>query len=898
MRNKFCDDSVLTNEASVEQFFINRLLADFGYDDGEIVPKASIQTLRVSRGTRTQPYKPDYALKSGSTIRWIIDAKSPSESLRDHTDQCSSYCLMLNQSYRNENPVRYFLLSNGFFTELYQWDMDEPILTLRFEDFTDANPQYQQLRTMLSPAAFSYSLPAHQQDSFVLEKKSLSEVNAAFAYCHQYIYRKDNMSQAAAFEEFVKVVFLKLLSDRSIRDRYPRIVSEERIEIPAQEVRFSLRWLRDREVDDPNPLNTIQFRNLLNSLEHDIQRGTRKRIFDVDDTIALSPETIRGVVEKLEHIFLFGIDADLNGRLFETFLNATMRGKDLGQFFTPRSIVKLGTLLGQIKVGIVRPDGSTHTDRVMDACCGTGGYLIEALADMWGKVGNNTALTAQQKERLKKTIATDHVYGVDVGKEPPLARIARMNMFLHGDGGSSIFQCDALDKRITAMPTDTPELLAEKTQLRDLLDQHPEGFVDVVLTNPPFAKHYDRRTNYEAHILDAYQIAYRTQGGRRAARPTLKSSYMFLERYHTLLKPSGRLVTVIDDGILGGSDASWMRDFIRQNFIVEAVVSLPGDAFQRSKARVKTSLLVLRKRRHDENGAVESGQPSVFMYACKYVGVDDSPRQRSLPIDRENRRLAEQEIRDVADLFRRFLQGDPSVAEYTVPGDRIADRMDVKSCWIPPGRLTGSWNTRGLTVVTVSELVDPVDFDVVDNDDVILTTDNTEFVTYLRVRYDGVAEAGDEIVADDSTYQKLYRVHSGQIVVSHIGATYGATAIVPPELDGCVVTTEYSVLVPKFHVDPHVVWALLRSPEARANMLLLATGISRTRVRWEHLSQLVLPYPGQELEQTVAEKLHEADELDKRSVDLRTNAVNQLEGDLFLNDGRAREILLAFKPPK
>jgi len=44
-------------------------------------------------------------------------------------------------------------------------------------------------------------------------------------------------------------------------------------------------------------------------------------------------------VRRLEHTFLFGIDVDLNGRLFETFLSATMRGKDLGQFFTPRSIV-------------------------------------------------------------------------------------------------------------------------------------------------------------------------------------------------------------------------------------------------------------------------------------------------------------------------------------------------------------------------------------------------------------------------------------------------------------------------------------------------------------------------------------------------------------------------------
>ena len=66
-------------------------------------------------------------------------------------------------------------------------------------------------------------------------------------------------------------------------------------------------------------------------MERDIARGTRKWIFDAGSQINLKPETIQRVVKKLEKLFLFGID--LNGRLFETFLNATMRGKDLGQFF-------------------------------------------------------------------------------------------------------------------------------------------------------------------------------------------------------------------------------------------------------------------------------------------------------------------------------------------------------------------------------------------------------------------------------------------------------------------------------------------------------------------------------------------------------------------------------------
>ena len=46
----------------------------------------------------------------------------------------------------------------------------------------------------------------------------------------------------------------------------------------------------------------------------------------------MKPSTILEVVRQLEHFDLHGIDEDLNGRMFETFLNATVRGKELGSF--------------------------------------------------------------------------------------------------------------------------------------------------------------------------------------------------------------------------------------------------------------------------------------------------------------------------------------------------------------------------------------------------------------------------------------------------------------------------------------------------------------------------------------------------------------------------------------
>jgi len=233
--------------------------------------------------------------------------------------------------------------------------------------------------------------------------------------------------------------------------------------------------------------------------------------------------------------------------MFETFLNATLRGKDLGcgQYFTPRSVAKLATRLAALRAG---PD---HTDVVLDACCGTGGFLIEALTEMWLRIDSNSSLSQSERKRHKKIVAEQSLYGVDVARDPALACIARINMYLHGDGGSRIYQLDASDKATKALDNDDVELKGEKREFRKLLLEQKAGFAHVVLTNPPFAKEYSRSQEPEAELLDEYDLAFDTARGKRKPLRRLRSSVMFLERYYDLLVPGGMLVSVVDDGILG-----------------------------------------------------------------------------------------------------------------------------------------------------------------------------------------------------------------------------------------------------------------------------------------------------------------------------------------------------------
>lgn len=892
--NKFCALADLSNEASVEQFFVNRLLSDLGYRDSQIAPKQSLSTHSVSLGRRRVNYRPDYALKVRNRVRWICDAKAVNESLDDWVGQCASYCLELNRG-ESDNPVEFYLLTNGATTRVYRWDSDVPVLSLQFTDFVDGNAMFDRLRDLLGVGAFSTRNRAvtrrPSEGMVTLHRKSVSELNADFAWAHRYIYRRENLSYSAAFMEFVKVIFLKLLSDREVHASSDAVINEAgEISVAASEVRFSRRWIEDRERDHPNPLDALQFQRLLQGLETEIRQGTKKRIFRTDERLDLSNETIKAIAERLQGTDLFGIDADLNGRLFETFLNATLRGRALGQYFTPRSVVKLATRMARLQAG---PDG---IDTVLDACCGTGGFLIEALAEMWRAIDTNSSLTQHQREELKLEVATQRLFGVDIARDPALARIARINMYLHGDGGSRIYQLDALDKRVRETSNDSLEIAGEKLEFRELLASDPEGLADVVLTNPPFAKEYSRDQEPEALLLDDYELGFEGEGGARRPIQTLRSSVMFLERYYDLLRPGGQLLTIIDDGILGSDSYGAARSWLRKRFLIRAVISLPGDAFQRSQARVKTSLIVLEKKRHEEDA-----QPAVFMYYCTAVGVDDSPRQRVLPIDEVNRQRAVEEIERVLDLYEDFRSGRQDAAAWSVPATAIADRMDVKAVLPQAARRLPDWARSGLEVKALSALLEPVygrGTSEIRPEGVIDTQQVDDLVTHLRVRYEGFAEAGDEVATGDSNSRYLYRVHAGDLVFSHINAIHGAVAVVPPELEGLVVTNEYTVCRPLNNIDPRIVWALVRSPEARADLLLLSTGIGRTRIDWNHAARLQLPLPPAKLQDEIVRQVVEAEEAERHAEDLRAQAQRRVLDELLMDSETAKAIIAAFKPPR
>ena len=137
-------------------------------------------------------------------------------------------------------------------------------------------------------------------------------------------------------------------------------------------------------------------------------------------------------VIKISHF----IDSnDWNGEdvmmiFFNEFNRYLPKKPDYGQVFTPQHIVSL----------MYRITNTTHKDRVLDAACGSGAFLITAMGEMISEVGG------RENEKDVLRICSEQLFGVEISKD--LFALACANMFIHKDGKTNLIQADSRDKEV------------------------------------------------------------------------------------------------------------------------------------------------------------------------------------------------------------------------------------------------------------------------------------------------------------------------------------------------------------------------------------------------------------------------------------------------------------------
>jgi len=626
MKNKFCELESLHNESDVEQFFAIRLLKDLGYKDTNILTKHAIPTYVLGKGGKKHPHVPDYQIRISKTPVLILEAKNPHEPIEKYVAEAQDYAVVVNRGFVGQNPIQYVLATNAVNTILAKVDENKPVLKLDFKDFIEGNSKYQKLKELISFNVIKKTAIRKEQ-IFEFRTPDIDELKGVFKQAHDLIRRKQKIGPKKAFYEFTKLLFVKMNEDKRLQDK----LNANQM-VMVDDFKFSVRAIeQNAEFDWINFL----FQTYRDEFQVLVDKGDKKRIFRKDEKINLSPSTIKAIVEMIENFNLRSVEEDINGKVFETFLEAAVRGKELGQFFTPRSVVKFMVKLADLRIRKNSEMGDYEPDRILDGACGTGGFLIFALSDLFNKIPGSVS----DKETLKRKIREECLFGIDAS-EDDIVPITRINMYLHGDGGSNIFLADTLDKELLIEKGLDQELARERKELKSILEKMK---FDVVLTNPPFSMKYERSKEDERRILSQYKIA--SLGGLVPA--SLKSNIMFVERYHDLVKPGGKLLTVIDESVLNtegqGKSMQRFRKWLRENFIIRAIVSLPRNTFVNADAGVKTSVIYLTKR-----ASLTEQQPKVFMAISQDVGHNDAGRMTSEWGD----------LGSILESFKKFQNGD------------------------------------------------------------------------------------------------------------------------------------------------------------------------------------------------------------------------------------------------
>lgn len=280
------------------------------------------------------------------------------------------------------------------------------------------------------------------------------------------------------------------------------------------------------------------------------------------------PTVLGQVVGLVDRLRLDEADADTKGDLFEHVLKQIKQAGELGQFRTPRHVIRAMVRMIDPKLG----------ETVYDPAAGTAGFLVAAYDHI--RLANSSASGTFEADldgkRLRRgwgdklgdrdwdTLRHRTFFGNDV--DPKMVNLATMNLTLRGLPDVRILRRNVL--------TTTLER-GERAELGLPLDGY-----DVVLANPPFSGKVDRD-----RIVEEVKVG-----------TTTATELLFLKYMVDSLKQGGRCALIVPEGVLFGSTGAHkeLRRILIEANTIEAVMSLPSGVFQ-PYASVKTSVLLFRK---------------------------------------------------------------------------------------------------------------------------------------------------------------------------------------------------------------------------------------------------------------------------------------------------------------
>lgn len=587
---------VVKPEEEVRQRYICRLVDSYGYDLSQMDQEIKVNNTRRGTGSARADIviwrtKEDRLEKKYPIV--VVECKAETVTIREE-DYYQGY------NYASITHAKFFVTTNIKETRVFR--VVEGEIPNRLEEIADI------------PTA-EIATDEKKVKELLNQTKAFTrdEFSRLLYKCHNIIRNNDKLSPEAAFDEISKILFIKI--------RYERDNTGTQIFSKDAFVKLKDAYNSMKSKDAPE---FYQF--LFEKTKEDFSKDN---LFDPNETIRIRETSFEKIVEELQVYNLSTTSDDVKGIAFEKFLGRTFRG-ELGQFFTPRTIV-------EFMVSVLDPQEGEY---ICDPCCGSGGFLIRAFEYVREQIESELE---QRKEEVKKqlipenyddlkpkeqeaidakvsdafakmnfevdvnnakgrlrSLSFDCIYGTDAN--PRMARTAKMNMIMHGDGHGGVHHHDGL------------------LNVNGIWD----GRFDVILTNPPFGARVDKdiKISEADKFTDEAKIkAYVKRYGEEyltalrqvndhigeslldqfgVGKMSGLTEVLFIDRCLNLLKPGGRLGIVLPEGVLNNTNLQNVREYFEGRAKILLIVSIPQDVFMAAGATVKPSLMFFKRFTEEE----------------------------------------------------------------------------------------------------------------------------------------------------------------------------------------------------------------------------------------------------------------------------------------------------------
>ena len=601
---------VETPEETVRQEYIKHLVEDYGYSLDQMAQELKVNNSQRGQGKARADiviWKSKKDKDESKAAFIVVECKAENVRIREE-DYYQGY------NYASWAGASFFVTTNEKETKYFNVDKDYLPKEL--------------VEVVAIPTA-EEALVDKKVKEILGKTKTFTreEFTKMLRTCHNIIRNNDKLSPEAAFDEISKILFMKIRYERDKRGSEVFTLKKFQ-QLEKDYEQYTRPTLRRQGVD--LPYMQILFNDTKDVFKED-------RLFNENESIKIRQNSFEQILEKLQVYNLSDTQDDVKGIAFEQFLGTTFRG-ELGQYFTPRTIVNFMTAILDPKEGEV----------ICDPTCGSGGFLIKAFeyvreqieddiksqkaklrAELEGpnyeslsekeqlkinekidemQAALNSELDTQKEGSRMYNLSHNCIYGTDAN--PRMARTSKMNMIMHGDGHGGVHHHDGL------------------LNVNGIFEER----FDVILTNPPFGSRVDKSqkiteadrftdealiAKYRERYGDEYDNALK-QVNDNIGKKLLDlydtgsmsglTEVLFMERCLRLLKKGGRMGMVLPEGVLNTSNLQKVREYFEGRAKIILICSIPQDVFIAAGATVKPSLVFFKRFTEEEERAYSSAK--------------------------------------------------------------------------------------------------------------------------------------------------------------------------------------------------------------------------------------------------------------------------------------------------